>query len=68
MNNERLEKWFRFLQEESNKQDGLLCFYEIEKSQEVARCCEILSENLEAFLANDLKDEKVGNEAPDLIE
>jgi hypothetical protein len=61
MDKERSEQWFSFLQEESIRQNGLLCFYEPEKSQEVAHCCGILSKHLEAFLDEDWVAEKGEN-------
>lgn len=61
MLNERSEKWFSFLVEESSRPNGLLCFYESEKSQKVAHCCMILSKHLEAFLDEDWMPEKQKN-------
>jgi hypothetical protein len=50
MDNDRANHWYSFLEEESLSPGGLLCFYDVEKSQEVAHCCTLLVEGLPAFL------------------
>jgi hypothetical protein len=35
--------------------DGLLCFYDINRSQEVAHCCEVLAGHLKAFWDDSLR-------------
>jgi hypothetical protein len=37
-----LEGWYHFLAEETQKPDGLLCFYERPRPQQVERCCRFL--------------------------
>ena len=46
-------RWYSFLEEESLGPDGLLCFYDVQKSPEVSQCCTLLVEGLPAFLDDD---------------
>jgi hypothetical protein len=50
MNNDRSSHWYRFLEEESLAPNGLLCFYDVQKSREVARCSSALVTGLPALL------------------
>jgi len=49
---DRLTQWFTFLEEESTRQDGLLCFYDVPKSREVLYICEILAACFEELIIN----------------
>jgi len=37
------------------ERDGLLCFYDVNKSQKVAHCCEVLAGHLKAFWDDSLR-------------
>lgn len=43
---EAYDRWYDFLAEECQKDDGLLCFYDREKSPEVAYFCGLLADCL----------------------
>jgi hypothetical protein len=43
---ETLDRWYRFLEEECRKDNGLLCFYDRRKSQDVAYFCGLLADCL----------------------
>lgn len=42
------QRWFDFLTQECTRRDGLLCFYDREKSPGVLSCCLALARHLEA--------------------
>ena len=50
MDNDKLARWFTFLEEECLTKDGLLCFYDFPKSQDVVYFSSVLAECLEFFL------------------
>jgi hypothetical protein len=41
-------RWFDFLAAESGRHDGLLCFYDREKSPRVLSSCQVLAQRLQA--------------------
>lgn len=57
MDTDRSNHWYCFLEEESLGPNGLLCFYEMPKSREVARCCTLLAKGLPAFLEEAWRDD-----------
>ncbi len=53
MKGEVLRHWHGFLEDESHSKDGLLCFYDRDRSREVNHWCRVLAESLAAFMAED---------------
>jgi hypothetical protein len=39
-------RWFEFLQAECGERDGLLCFYDHQKSRQVSSLCQVLARQL----------------------
>jgi hypothetical protein len=52
MNNDSSSHWYSFLEQESLAPNGLLCFYDVQKSRKVARCSTALVAGLPALLDN----------------
>ncbi|MDI6855058.1 MAG: hypothetical protein QME75_15810 [Deltaproteobacteria bacterium] len=57
MSSDRSSHWYSFLEQESLAPNGLLCFYDVQKSREVARCCTALVEGLPALLEDAWRDD-----------
>jgi hypothetical protein len=47
------QRWYGFLEEESRRENGLFCFYEPVRSQEVDHWCGVLADSLAGFLNGD---------------
>lgn len=45
------QRWFDFLAAECTRRDGLLCFYDLEKSPQVVFFCQLLGRRLKARAA-----------------
>lgn len=50
MKGDAVRHWHRFLEEESQGKNGLLCLYEPVRSEEVDHWCGVLAETLAGFL------------------
>ncbi len=56
---ERFDQWYNFLEDECQKDNGLLCFYDRHKSREVAYFCGLLADSLTSS-AGDSESEEPG--------
>ena len=63
---EHLDNWYSFLKEECCRDDGLLCFYDREKSPQVSYLCGVLAQHLLAVPEDRSGPAEAGGDLPRL--